>query len=157
MKRLLFVPFALILVLGFAAPAAAQSPSYGVRAGVSGDPDQFVFGGHLETDPLIERLTFRPNVEVGVGDDLTLVAVNLEFAYSIPLQNQPWRVYFGGGPALNLYSFGDDHPGRDDDTELEGGFNIMLGLQHTRGLFTEFKVGVEDSPDVKFVVGYAFR
>lgn len=157
MRRLLFVSFALLLVPCFAAPAAAQSLSYGVRAGVSGDPDQFVFGGHLETDPLIERLTFRPNVEVGVGDDLTLVAVNLEFAYSIPLQNQPWRVYFGGGPALNLYSFGDDHPGRRDDTELEGGFNIMLGLQHTRGLFTEFKVGVEDSPDVKFVVGYAFR
>jgi hypothetical protein len=157
MSRLFFVSGVAALALAIAAPAAAQSPSYGIRAGVSGDPDQFVFGGHLETDPLIDRLSFRPNVEIGVGDDITLFAVNLEFAYSIPLEDQPWRVYFGGGPALNLYSFGDDHPGRGDDTELEGGFNVMVGLQHTGGLFTEFKVGAVDSPDIKFVVGYAFR
>jgi hypothetical protein len=147
MRRILLLS---ILAVSFAVPAAAQSNSFGVRAGVSADPDQFVFGGHLETEPLIERLSFRPNVEIGVGDDITLFAVNLEFAYSIPLENTSWRVYFGGGPALNLYSF-------DNDSEVEGGFNVMLGIQHTRGLFTEFKVGAIDSPDVKVVVGYAFR
>ncbi len=40
-----------LVVLGlpcFPAASAAQQ-QVGIRAGVSGDPDQFVFGGHLET------------------------------------------------------------------------------------------------------------
>jgi hypothetical protein len=138
-----------------AAPADAQT-EFGVRAGVSADPDQFFFGAHFETEPIIERLTFRPNIEVGVGDDLTLIALNIEFVYSIPLDNHPWRVYFGGGPAANIYSR-DDGPGRGDDSGVEGGFNLLVGLQHRRGLFTEIKVGALDSPSVKFTVGYAFR
>ena len=36
-----------ILALGFANSSAAQE-QVGIRAGVSGDPDQFVFGGHIE-------------------------------------------------------------------------------------------------------------
>ena len=136
---------AVVIVATCAAPSYAQS-QFGIRAGVSADPDQFFFGGHFETDPIVERLTFRPNVEIGLGDDVTLVAFNIEFVYSVPLRGHPWRVYFGGGPALNLY-----------DGDPEGGFNILVGLQHRRGLFTEFKVGTIDSPDVKFTVGYVFQ
>ena len=136
---------AVALIVAFAVPAAAQR-QFGIRAGVSADPDQFFFGGHFETEPIVDRLTFRPNVEIGLGDDVTLVAFNIEFVYSIPLRGHPWRVYFGGGPALNLY-----------DGDAEGGFNVLVGLQHRRGLFTEFKVGAIDSPDVKFTVGYVFQ
>jgi len=148
MKRsLLFATLAASLLF-FATPANAQS--FGVRAGASADPDQFFFGGHYETRPLMKNLTFRPNIEVGVGDDVTLVAFNIEFAYWIDLNNKPWKVYLGGGPAANLY----DH---DDNTDLQGGFNLMVGAQHRGGLFGEFKVGLIDSPDVKFTVGYAFK
>lgn len=147
---------ALALLLAAAAPAAAQT--VGVRAGVSGDPDQFIFGGHFETAPIIENLTFRPNAEIGLGDDVTTVALNIEFAYWIPIRNSPWSLYAGGGPAANIYSFDDDFPGpRDDDTEVRGGFNLLVGIQHDRGLFAEFKVGTIDSPDIKFTVGYAFK
>jgi hypothetical protein len=38
-----------------------------------------------------------------------------------------------------------------------GGFNILVGLEHKKGLFTEFKVGFADSPDIKFAVGYVFK
>lgn len=151
-RRLLL---SMMLIVAFAAPAYAQT-QFGVRAGVSADPDQFFFGAHFETEPLLERLTFRPNVEIGIGDDLTLIALNIEFVYSIPLDNAPWRVYFGGGPAANIYSHDDDN-GRGDDEGVEGGFNVLVGLQHRRGLFTELKVGALDSPSVKFTVGYAFR
>src|SRR5215204_4678957 len=85
-----------------AAPAVAQ-PHAGIRAGVSADPDQFFFGGHVETRPLIERLTFRPNAEIGIGDNATLVALNVEFAYWLT-RNRPWSVYVGAGPAVNIYS-----------------------------------------------------
>lgn len=153
MRRLLTTA---ALILAIAAPAAAQT-TFGVRAGVSGDPDQFFFGAHFETPPIIERLTFRPNIEVGVGDNVTLIALNVEFAYWVPIENSAWDLYFGGGPAANIYSFDDPLTGRGDDSEIRGGFNILVGVQHRRGLFTEFKVGAIDSPDIKFTVGYVFK
>ncbi|HEY7476134.1 MAG TPA: hypothetical protein VH679_14040 [Vicinamibacterales bacterium] len=137
------------IVIGLATPAYAQMSS-GVRAGVSGDPDQFYFGGHVETKPLIDRLTFRPNAEIGLGDGITLVTANIEFAYWIPIRNKPVSVYLGGGPALVI----GDH---NDDTDVGGGFNILVGVQHRKGLFAELKVGFNDSPDIKFGVGYAFK
>lgn len=143
---------ATIAVLGFAASAEAQVGA-GVRAGFSADPEQFHFGGHIETRPLIERLTFRPNAEIGVGDDVTVFTANLEFAYSVPLSGQPWRVYFGAGPALVVYSV--DGPGDNDGAG--GGFNILVGAQHSGGLFGEIKVGFADSPELKVTVGFAFR
>ena len=143
-----------IAAVGVATPGAAQE-HVGVRVGVSGDPDQFVFGGHVETEPLLDRLVFRPTGEIGVGDDVVLVGLNFEFAYKIPLDDNPWTVYLGAGPALNIFSF-DDSRRRRDDTEVEGGFAILLGAEHEGGLFTEFKVGFSDSPDLKFLVGYSF-
>jgi hypothetical protein len=148
MKRpLLFVTLVASLLL-FATPANAQT--FGVRAGASGNPDQFFFGGHYETKPLMKNLTFRPNVEVGLGDDVTLVAFNIEFAYWIDLKDKPWKVYLGGGPAAILSD-------SDDNTDFNGGFNLLVGAQHRGGLFVEFKVGLIDSPEVKFAVGYVFK
>lgn len=136
-----------MLGLLMAAPAAAQT--VGVQAGVSIDPDQFYFGGHVETAPLVDRLRFRPSAEIGLGDDLTLVGLNLEFAYVFPSQ-RAWSLYTGAGPALNIIK-------ADGDTEAQGGFNILIGAAHRGGLFVEFKVGALDSPSAKFGIGYVFR
>jgi hypothetical protein len=136
----------LFLVLS-AGSAAAQDA--GLRAGASVDPDQFYFGGHFETAPLVDRLRFRPNVEIGVGSDITLIAFNIEFAYFFPSRH-PWQIYAGAGPALNIIDF-------NDNTEVEGGFNILVGVQHRQGLFVEMKIGTIDSPDFKFGVGYTWR
>ena len=132
-----------------ATPAYAQA-GYGVRAGVSANPDQFFFGGHMETRPIARNLTFRPNVEVGVGDDVTLVALNIEFAYRLPFNSKNWRLYAGGGPAANIYDF-------EGGSNTEPGFNLLIGGQHRRGLIVELKLGLIDSPDVKFTVGWALK
>jgi hypothetical protein len=141
--------FLLAVMAISATPAAAQDA--GFRGGISVDPDQFYFGGHLETSPLVDRLHFRPNLEVGFGDDLMLIGANMEFIYKFPRRGD-WGVYAGGGPALNIYSFDDV-----DDSETEGGLNILVGVETPRGLFFEFKVGAIDSPDFKFGVGWTFR
>jgi hypothetical protein len=153
-----------VIAVGLVALATAVRPVFaqshaGVRAGASGDPDQFFFGGHIETSQLADHLTFRPNVELGVGNGLTLLALNFEFAYWIPLQRRhDWSPYVGAGPAANIYSrpcpAAVDYCSKGD---LSGGLNFLLGVQHQRGLFAEFKVGAMDSPSVKFTVGYAFK
>jgi hypothetical protein len=142
---------ALVAVFGWVASAEAQGP--GVRGGVSIDPDQFYFGAHYETGALVDRLHFRPNVEAGLGDDLTTIALNFDFAYKFPARNE-WRIVAGGGPAINFYRFDG---GGDDDTESEPGLNFLLGVEHNSGLFFEFKIGAIDSPELKFGVGWTFR
>ena len=127
----------------------------GVRAGVSSSPGQFYFGGHVERGPLVDRLWFRPNAELGLRNDQVLIAFNLEFAYRIPIQGKPWATYLGAGPALNVRGWTEG--GGDRQTDLLGGFNLLVGIAHKDGLFTELKIGVMDNPDLKFTVGYSFR
>jgi len=38
-----------------------------------------------------------------------------------------------------------------------GGLNVLVGVEHAGGLFTELKVGAMDSPSVRFAVGFTFR
>jgi hypothetical protein len=131
--------------------ARAEAQSAGVRVGVSGDPAQFYFGGHYESAPFAEQLRFRPNLEIGVGDNHTLVAVNFEFAYYVPIQRRsPWSFYVGAGPALVVDRV-------NSNTNSGGGFNILVGAQHSQGFFAELKAGFVDSPSFKFGVGYTFR
>lgn len=135
-------------VVGAASPALAQGP--GVRAGVSVDPDQFYVGGHFETDELIEHLHLRPNLEVGFGDDVTTLAVNIEGVYKFPLRNRrDTTFYAGGGPAIIVYD-------RDNGSDTKGGLNLLGGLEFGK-FFFEVKGGVFDSPNLKVGIGYTFR
>ncbi|MCH7804341.1 MAG: hypothetical protein IH937_09685 [Acidobacteria bacterium] len=147
-----------LLAIGFffitASSLCAQGGA-GVRVGLSIDPEQFYFGGHLDAGPIGENLWFRPNLEIGIGDDITLIGLNMEFTYWIPLQSSLWNIYFGAGPAINFF-VGNDGPGRSDKG-VEAGFNLLVGLAHYDGFFTELKVGALDSPDLKFGVGYSWK
>ena len=78
-----------------AGTATAQS-GFGIRAGASADPDQFYFGAHMDVKEVVERLWFRPNAELGVGDGLTLFSLNGEFVYDIKIRSQRWVPYVGG-------------------------------------------------------------
>lgn len=128
-------------------PANAQT--IGVQAGVSLEPNQFYFGGHVETPPLADLVHFRPNIEIGLGDSVTLMGLNFEFVYRFRTQ-RPWGLYAGGGPALNVIH-------TTGDTRLEGGFNFVGGMAHRDGLFVEVKAGALHSPNFKIGVGYVFR
>jgi len=146
----------MLCILSASAAHAQRAGAVGVRAGASGSPGQFYAGLHYESEPFADQLRFRPNLEVGVGDNQTLVALNFEFAYYIPLDGSrgrarnAWSLYVGAGPALVIDRF-------TNNTNTGGGFNILIGAQHREGFFTELKVGMIDSPGVKFGVGYTFR
>lgn len=149
-RRNTFVSFLLAAVVLVVVPSPAQA-QVGVRGGVAVDPDMFYVGAHYETGPIVDRLHFRPNVEFGFNDDLTHIGLNFEFIYKVFIDNG-WSFYPGVGPAINIYSFDDA-----DDSDTEPGVNFLFGLEHSRGLFFEVKLGVLDSPNLKFGVGWTFR
>lgn len=147
MKRFGCVAGAILVVMGVVTPSLAQG--LGMKAGASFDPDQFFFGGHVETVPLADEWRFRPNVDIGVGNDLTTVGINIEFIYAFS-SSREWNLYAGAGPALNIIDSGGT-------TSSEGGLNFLAGLAHMRGLFGEVKFGAIDSPTFKLAVGYTFK
>jgi hypothetical protein len=135
-------------VIGSAQAARAQD--FGIRGGASVDPDQAYIGAHANVGPLGRRVWFRPNLELGIGDDVTLTSLNFEFVYRHPVRNSPWTLYGGGGPAINIYKF-------ERDTDAEAGFNIVGGVEHANRVFFEVKFGIEGRPDLKIGVGVTFR
>jgi hypothetical protein len=150
-RLLTALPVVCAAVVLLASPIRAAAQAGGVRGGVSVDPDQFYVGGHYETGPLVDRLHFKPNIEAGFGDHLTLIGINFEFVYKFRSRG-PWSIYAGGGPAINIFSFDDF-----DDSETEPGMNFLVGAESRRGLFFEMKIGAIDSPDLKFGVGWTFK
>ena len=140
----------LVAMICIVSGSANAETGFGLRAGVTADPNQFHFGPHFVSDPLIGNLTFRPNLEIGFGSHITTVAANVEFAYGIPIQKTDASIYIGAGPALNVYR-------HSSDTHTGGGFNVLVGAEHKSGLFGELKIGALDSPEFKFSVGFTFR
>ena len=152
----------LLILAAMAAPAMAQStvadPSQGgigVVAGVSANPDQFYLGANFMAAKVATNFWFRPGMEVGFGDDKTFVGINGEFIYTIEIRKSPWSAYFGGGPALDITTTHRDSP-ENNSTDVGPGFNFLAGVRKSKGLFSEIKVGLMDSPEFKFGIGYTF-
>ena len=152
--------FLLILLTAMTVPAMAQSKSngqsgIGVVAGVSAAPDQFYLGVNFMAAKVASNFWFRPGAEVGIGNSHTLVGLNGEFIYLVDIHKSPWSAYFGGGPALIIDTIHNDPP-LSNDTSVGPGFNFLAGIRKSKGLFSEIKVGVIDSPEFKFGIGYTF-
>ncbi len=162
MRRI--VACALVVVTLMPALALAQSENvgfrgWGPRVGVTVDPDQVHFGFHFDFGNFSRRVRFQPNFELGLGDDVTVAAINFEAAYRFRAQWEVWGPYAGGGIGVNILN-GDNVGGRGDDSDTEIGLNVLGGIE--RGLsggdrfFMELKLGLTDSPDAKVTVGWTF-
>jgi hypothetical protein len=145
-----------LLLTGIATPAAAQG-GFGLHGGATIDPDQGYFGMHYISRPLAGDLRLQPGADLGFGNDVILSAIHIDFAQWFEL-NPRWQLYFGGGPAISIYRFDFQGSGGDEsETEVEGGFDTMVGFAHDSGLTFELRVGANGSPDLRFGVGYTFR
>ena len=133
--------------------AAAEDHGVGIRGGISADPEQVYFGAHVDLKEVVERFWFRPNVEIGVGDGLTLATFNGEFVYLLRVKAKEWTPYVGGGPAMVIRSAHSDHGG---DTGVGPGLNFVGGIQQRKGLLAEIKIGAFDSPGFKFGIGWTW-
>ena len=155
----------MLILVGFTTKAMAQGMSgihwkgWGARAGLSGDPDQVYGGVHLDLGEFARDVRFRPSMELGLGDDVTVLQVLAEVHYVFS-QAGTWVPYLGGGVGLSYVNFDDDHPGDDSETGISlcpiAGVETRLNRQ--KRLFFELKFGLADEdPDIKFGVGLGWR
>ena len=124
-----------------------------MHGGASIDPDQGFVGIHYFAR-LADRLKIHPAADVGFGDDVTLIAIHIDFAQWFELgRSKRWSLYFGGGPAVNIYRF---ELGDDTEFDTEGGFDFVVGFAKRSGPMFEMRVGSSGSPDLRFAVGFTF-
>ncbi len=144
-----------------AAPVLAQPVSYqgwGVRAGVGDDPDQVLVGLHWHLGDVVPRLRLQPSVELGAGDDHTVLSATLPVHYHFPVDGS-LSPYAGGGL---LVSFIDrDRPRRgQDSSEIDisplavGGVEWRLAGGTT--MFVELNLARGDAHDARLWVGWTF-
>jgi opacity protein-like surface antigen len=108
---------------------------------------------------LWKDVRFRPTVEVGFGDDQTVVQLAAEVHYVF---SKYWSLkpYAGGGLGLTYINCDDDHPQKDSDTEasLSAIGGVETELKQGTKVFFEFKLGLtHDDPDIKLGVGLSWK
>lgn len=159
MKRLTALAAAALLAV--ALPATAR-PNFGARAGFTSGPDQIHLGAHAEVLELSPGLVFLPNLELGLGDNETVWALNGEVAWTIDRADwRGWHPYVGGGLGIFIVSYDQpDAPPGFDDNRTDAGLSVLVGaskmLRLGHKVFTELKIGLEDAPDVKATAGLTF-
>ena len=156
MKRTLIGALVAMTMIAGAAQAAT---AWGVRGGITSNPDQVHVGVHVNGGELFTDGWFIPNLEVGFGDHLTLVALNPELVYKFSKRGtSDWGFYVGGGLGVNFYNFDNNVPG--DDSETRVGLNFLGGMSRKlsagNDFFLELKLGAQDSPDTKVTAGFTF-
>jgi hypothetical protein len=135
----------------------------GVEAGQAFNPELFMFGVQSQMGPIFHpRVLFRPNAEFDFGEVTDLIALNLEMIYRFsPAERRGnWTPFLGAGPAL-IFIHQSYQQGRQisfGNFDYETGFNVLVGMQHRRGIFAELKTSLYSgpAPKLRLILGYNF-
>jgi hypothetical protein len=145
------------LVLLFSGAASAEFRGIGPRFGVGDDPDQAIIGMHVDAGRFATNVRFQPDLELGIGDDVTLINFTFPAHYLFPVSGSV-RPFAGGGLAVGIE---DQDDRRGDDTDLEIGMVIAGGAQwemSDANLFLlELDIIAGDLHDFELVGGFTFR
>ncbi len=178
MKKIGTMALILGLMAGTASADGLGLEGFGVRTGFRVDPDQFVVGGHANMGEIVESLRFQPMVDIGFGDNLTVLTFNGDFLFMLSeaLEMDAAQIYAGGGLAIVYSNFdvGDICEGltggvRDlceassdnvDDSTTDIALNIIAGvemdLNEDQAVFGEFRITVEDGSFIGIYGGFNF-
>ena len=138
--------------------------AFGLRSGISMNPDQFHFGVYLNAGHFTDRVRFQPSFEVGLGNGLKLGTVNADALYLFA--SRRWRPYAGGGLGINFIDV-TDGVGQDRGLEIEPVLNVVGGIEWgvskgktgSRNLhryLLEARLGLGDTPELKITAGITF-
>jgi len=160
MVRTIFL-FALTILLIGTVSVYSQDTGFrgwGPRVGVTIDPDQIHFGAHADFGHFAKHIRLQPNIELGIGDDLTVGAINFEGNYRFSESWDVWTPYLGGGLGLIFVDYDTEGLGDGTDTELGVSFlgGIEKGISGGDRFFVEAKLGLVDAPDFKITIGWTF-
>ena len=160
MRRVLFRG-ALLALLPTA--AFAQQPvlgGIGPHVGFGVGPEQILLGGQAIIGEIAPSLTFDPGVDLGFGDNETVVSMNFDLHYHFAINNSTWRPYAGAGVAVHFVQF-DAPPGVRDDSDTDVGGDLILGAgaptSSGNRIFAELKVGLSNTYDLRGLVGWNFK
>jgi hypothetical protein len=165
MTRKLF--FAVLLAAVLPGAAFAQTPgsggpvatAWGPRVGFGFSPDQLMFGAQLELGGIAPDVTIIPNVEIGVGDNVTTLNLSGDVHYHFNVQTSAWRPYIGAGLTF-IHASVDAPPGFDGSSTDLGATIIGGAIVPTRSgsrFFTELHLGLGDVHDFKLIAGWNFK
>jgi hypothetical protein len=159
LKRFFLAGLLWALIAPGTAHAATTATGFGPRVGLSIDPDQLVLGGQLVIGEIAPDVTFNPNIELGFGDNATVIALNLDGQYHFRIQNSPWRPYVGFGIGINFIEVDLPSP-FNNVSNTEVGANLIVGAgvptRSNNRFFTEARFGLGDIPDLKLMAGWQF-
>ncbi len=148
------VPTLIALVFLLAGTEVAQAQvkaglgfkGWGLRGGVTVNPDQFHVGVHINAGTFAPKVRFQPYFDIGFGNDVTVGTINLDALYLISAKG--WQPYVGGGLGVAF---------RDSERHMDvgAGLNLVAGFEWGthRKLILEVRAGVGDIPDLKVSVG----
>ena len=161
----------LTAILMVALPIWAEEPSetssqsdigwkgWGLRAGLTSDPDQVVGGVQFNLGEFRRHLRFQPDVELGFGDDATTLFVTAPVYYRFNA-DQKFTPYAGGGVALGFIDRDLPPTSSADDTSFEIGGRATGGLEWNLsggGAFAvELSLGFGDIHDARVVAVWNF-
>lgn len=128
----------------------------GPRIGFASEPDQFRFGGQLDLGDIAPHVMFVPNLEVGVGDNITTTAFTMDLDYRFRSEFGAWTPYLGAGAGPIFYSpkFGKDHS--EIGFYFQGGLTRQISSMNPGRFFMEMRFGLTNSPGLAFMIGWIF-
>ena len=143
----------LAVLLAAVVPAAAGAEAFqtiGPHLGFSSGPDQVIVGGQLQMGDIAPQVDFLPGVDLGFGDDMTLLTLNGDFHYRFKVTDMTWQPYLGGGVAI---TFGEGESAAGGT--FIGGAEVPTKTGSR--FFVEGKIGFGDNYDFKFLAGWHFN
>ena len=146
----------------------------GVVGGAGLDPELIALGAQGTFAPVFHpAVSFRPGLEIGIGEITTALALNFDVLYTLPgVARQTWSPYIGAGPTFGLSHRGfetedDDNVDTDDpadtrnrfdfsDTDFNGGMNFIAGARNREGLFFELRATAWGVSNIRLLAGFSF-
>ncbi|WP_428267027.1 hypothetical protein [Haliangium sp.] len=140
------------------AQAAAGPTLFGIRAGITDDPDTVFLGGHVAIYPsAVPRLRIEPSLELGFGDDADIITLrgNANFKVMFPI-NRSAAFYPLAGLYLYYIDYDEDvYICNGDCSDTEAGLNLGAGFE-IAGFGIEISFGLPDYPDITATLSYTF-
>lgn len=159
MLKIIYSSLLIILLCALPAVAGQRSAGFhgiGPRVGLTVNPDQFHFGGHIDFGDLSPGLMMLANLEIGVGEDITTVAPSFELDYRFHEDWGKWTPYLGGGLGPIFYSWKHGNNSSDFGAYMQFGIGKGSAGSQSGHFFIEGKLGLGDAPDFKATVGWTF-